>query len=134
MIPEGGIIQGPLEETEETSRTWHLDFEAGRIAGMADGLQAMQQAVYMALRTDRYRHLIYSYDYGSELSGLVGSHSPSVRSDAARMIREALEPDDRIIGIEDVEVETAGDGLRIRFTVHTTFGNFQMEQEVNANV
>ena len=55
MIPksrfESEIEDAPtkLEYTEQPTRTYRLDMEAGRILGMTDGLEAMRQAVLKIL-------------------------------------------------------------------------------------
>lgn len=130
MIPSGATIDKEIEEIEESSRTWKLDFETGHITGWVDGLEAVKQAVFVALRTVRYEHLIYSDDYGSELEMLIGTNPVFLETELKRMITEALLPDDRIRGIGHLSVEKKGDHLRVQFTVITNYGDFEMKQEV----
>lgn len=130
MIPEGNSVDEGLEEVEEPTKTWFLDFEAGRVVDITDGLQAIQQAVFMALSTTRYEQLIFSEEYGSELDSLIGSNPVFIESEIRRMIEEALMPDDRISGIEDISVEYENDQLLARFTVITSYGSFDAEQVV----
>src|SRR5690606_42159936 len=72
--PEGPNIPSEIEveEEQQPSLTYAIDFEKGRIRGMIDELEAVKQAVFLILQTERYRYLIYSDDYGSELEGLIG--------------------------------------------------------------
>ncbi|SYX84600.1 DUF2634 domain-containing protein [Paenibacillus alvei] len=130
MIPEGNSVDEEVEEVEEPTKTWFLDFEAGRVVDTTDGLQAIQQAVFMALSTARYEQLIFSEEYGSELNSLIGSNPVFIESEIRRMIEEALMPDDRISGVEDLTVEYKGDELLARFTVVSSYGNFDTEQVV----
>lgn len=130
MIPEGNSVDEELEEVEEPTKTWLLDFEAGRVVDMTDGLQAIQQAVFMALSTSRYEQLIFSEEYGSELDSLIGSNPVFIESEIRRMIEEALMPDDRISGVEDLTVDYKGDELLARFTVVSSYGEFDAEQVV----
>src|SRR5690606_27931875 len=68
MIPTGGTIaDAATAEVRQPSRTYKLEFARGRVAGMTDGLDAIKQAVYKILQTDRFRYEIYSFDYGHEL-------------------------------------------------------------------
>lgn len=132
MIPTGGsITHKVLEYDERPSLTWRLDPAQGRITGRLDGREAVQQAAAKILQTQRFRHLIYTANYGSELSRLVGMNPVFVQSEAARMIEEALTQDDRITGIENVQATAAGDSLLIEFTVISTYGSFDMTQEVS---
>ncbi|MGE7718052.1 DUF2634 domain-containing protein [Priestia megaterium] len=134
MIPETdqNLLDESLEDQQLPSLTWHIDFDKGRIIGKTDGLVAIQQAVFKVFQTNRFWHDIYSFDYGHELTLLLGSRPEFVQSEATRMVQEALLPDDRIDSVENVEAEINGDQITIRFTVVTVYGSF--EQEVSRNV
>lgn len=134
MIPEinESLLNEPLESRPMPSLTWQFDFDKKRIVGKVDGLDAIKQAVYKTFQTDRFWHDIYSYDYGHEITLLLGTSPVFAQSEAARMVREALLPDDRVDSVENIETEVNGDQLIIRFTVVTAYGSF--EQEVSRNV
>ena len=134
--PTGTIIPSDLEivEEQQPSLTFGVDFDRGRVIGMVDGLEAVKQAVFLILQTERYRHLIYSYDYGSELEGLIGRDPLFVQSELKRRIREALMQDDRIEDVTNFSIRFDGDSALVRFTVVSIFGNFEAEQEVTAVV
>jgi len=134
--PEGAIIPAEIEveEEQQPSLTYGIDFEKGRIVGMIDGLEAVKQAVFLILQTERYRYLIYSADYGSELEGLIGRDPLFVRSELKRRIREALLQDDRIEDVTNFDIQINGDSALVRFTVVTIFGDFEAEQEVTGVV
>jgi len=131
MIPTGGTITREIEVAQQPSRTWRLDLERGRVAGMCDGLEAVQQAVLKILRTERFQYLIYDSDYGSELAGLLGKDQALVQSELRRRIREALLQDDRISDVTDFEIDISGDNATIRFTVVSAFGNLGEEVTVH---
>lgn len=124
MIPIGGAIEN-AETEEETSRTYMIDFTKGRSMGITDGLDAVKQAVYKILHTDRFAHLIYDANYGSDITGLQGRSQGYVRSEIERRIREALLEDDRISDIENMTITISGDEALIDFTVVSTFGDFR---------
>ena len=88
----------------------------------------------MILHTERYRYLIYTPDYGSELEGLIGRDPLFVQSELKRRIREALMQDDRIEDVTNFSIQFDGDNALVRFTVISIFGNFETEQEVAAVV
>lgn len=130
MIPIGGDITEELDTVEEPSRTYRLDFANGRAYGLVDGLDAVKQAVSKILQTDRFWHLIYEADYGSELTGLSGKSVGFVKSELDRRIREALLQDDRISTIEDMQITVSGDTALATFTVVSTYGNYKEEVDV----
>lgn len=121
------------EAEEETSRTYCLDLDKGRIYGKIDGLEAVKQAVLKALATPRFYSLIYDGDYGSELQD--GAHGKGITREYLRamipyMITDALSQDTRIIDIDNFEFEFLTDSVHVKFTVNTIFG----DSEVGINV
>lgn len=132
MIPSGGTVRsGMAEPLHQPSRTWKLNVARGKVTGMTDGLDAVRQAVHCILQTDRYRHVIYSYNYGQEFSGLIGMNAIFVQSEMKRMLKEALLQDDRIQDVRSIEMEGEGDQLKVRFEVVTDIGSFSEEVVVN---
>ncbi len=133
MIPTGGTIaEIAVGAVQQPSRTYRLDIPKGRSVGMTDGLDAVKQAVFKILQTERFRYAIYSSDYGHELVSLLGNNPEYVRSEVSRRIQEALLQDDRIAGIQNLQVVNEGDSLSATFTVASDFGSF--EQGVSAVV
>ena len=106
------------------------DFEAGkplfRNGGpvIATGAEGVRVWMYKALRTARARYEIYTRDFGCELEALVGqSYSDGLkRAEAARYVREALECNPYITGIEAVEIEMERNALSIHATAKTIYG------------
>lgn len=132
MIPQGGTIRNePVQERQEPSLTWKLDFRKGRITGETNGLDAIKQAVFLILKTDRFRYLIHTFNYGNELSRLMGMSPSLVESEVNRYIREALLHDDRITAIENIRMEANGDSLLVSFRVVTDVGSFDWEVDVD---
>lgn len=135
MIPAGAKIRGAnIVEGEQPSLTWQLDREAGRVVGRINSLAAVQQAVEKILATPRFHNLIYTPNYGHELEALIGRDPLLVRSEAARMVEEALLQDDRVTAVQDVRAEVAGDRLTVECTVVTRYGAFRTRQEVSPGV
>ena len=134
MIPTGGQLTTalPSRTAVQPSRTWRLDAETGRIAGKIDGLEAVKQAVFKILQTERYAYMAYSFDYGVELKNLMGQSPAYAQSELRRRIAEALLQDARIQNVRDFQFEQTGDSMTVRFTVESSAGTF--DQEVNAIV
>jgi phage baseplate assembly protein W len=130
MIPTGAVVEAATGKKELPSRTWRIDFERGRINGMTDDLEAVRQAVFKILQTERFKYLIYSSDYGCEWRSLVGRSSAVVSMEAGRMLEEALGQDERIERLEGIETLLKGDQAEIKFTVVTRHGSFSSIWEV----
>lgn len=121
-----------IEEGKMPSRTYKLNLEKNCIQGFTDGIKAMEQAIYKILNTERYEHLIYSFNYGIEFSDLIGKDTTFIRADLKRRIEEALFQDERIVSIENFEMNEGEekDIILVSFDVITTEGNINVKQGV----
>ncbi len=133
MIPTVAREEFAFEElSEQPTKTYALDFESSRARGFTDGLKAMEQAVFLILSTERFRHMIYSWNYGVELDGILGSDRALAESELKRVITEALLQDERITAVSDFAFDDSKRGeLRVSFTVATVFGAIDTGLEVN---
>ena len=126
------ILLNNLETVaEQTSKTYYLDIEKNTISSFCDGIEAMKQAVYCILNTERFDHLIYSWNYGIELKNLIGESITYVIPELERVITAALLQDSRIVEVKDFEFETNQNEILVKFTVITTVGDIQMEKVVS---
>lgn len=130
MIPQVDNDLLTLEIETQPSLTYAVDLEHGRIRGMTDGLEALRQAVYFILRTERYMYLIYSWNYGVELRDLIGQPKEFALPEIKRGITEALLQDDRITEVDGFEFETGKKSVHVTFTVHSIFGDMEVETDV----
>ena len=135
MIPETAAVAQPAAETAAMpTSTYDLDWERGRIQGHADGAEAMKQAIYLVLNTERYQYPVYSWNYGVELLELFGRPVSYVLPELKRRISEALLQDDRIRAVDQFSFETQGGKVRVTFVAHTVFGEMELEKEVDIHV
>ena len=113
-----------------------MRIEEERIDGtVTDELDAVRQAVYKILNTERYRYVIYDWNYGVELDELFGKPIPYVLPEIPRRIREALIQDDRISDVINFDLTYTKDGnVTAKFTVVTTYGDLAAEKEVRIRV
>ncbi len=130
MIPNISLLDEEITEIDYANKTYKIDFKSNRIDGFTDDLEAIKQAIYLILSTERYEHNIYSWDYGVELVDLYGQPLPYVISELERRITEALTQDDRIENVTDFEFEKNGKRLHTTFTVVTNAGNIPTDLEV----
>jgi hypothetical protein len=129
VIPQSNIdVELSLDESIETSRTYKM--VGDRIQGYTDGLDALKQAIYKVLNTERYEYPIYSFNYGIELESLLGKDPIYVQIELKRRIRECLLRDDRIAEADNFRFEMAGDTIKCTFDVHSIFGNLMVSREV----
>lgn len=123
-------VQGLTEGEEQPSKTYRLDLDGKRVRGCVDGLEAVKQAIDKALRTTRYKNLIYNNEYGSELLSLLLDPNTTrelVETSFPNLIREALSGDTRIIGESGFSYEYGKDNVHVTFTVQTIYGSTEVE-------
>lgn len=139
------IPQGTYEEQEETedftvitepSRTYRMNAETKTITGFCDGMEAVKQAVYKILNTERYQYLAYDWSYGVEIANLIGNGEAEeyIQSELKSKIEEALLEDDRIRAVENFQVVKRKKSILIIFTVISNVGSVAIEQEVKTGV
>lgn len=130
IVPFGEDIE-VQEQAVQTSRTYAVDWHTSRIGGYIDGIEAVRQAIYKALLTERFAYIIYSWDYGTEMTTLIGRSEDVLQSEAKRIVSEALMQDGRISDITDfMATKTDRDTMAISFTAVTIYGDAEIEQEV----
>ena len=121
------------DEEELPTRTYKLDLDEGRIVGMADGLEAVEQAIRKAIITPRFKCLIYSDQYGSEIEDAIIVKDASddyIQSAIEGFIRDALSADTRILEIGEVTADLEGDSCWIFFSCSTIYGEVDIEEEI----
>lgn len=100
-------------------------FRDGRFK-VVEGIEAIKVWIYKALKTQRYKYMGYSWNYGNELESLVGIggqiSNNAIQSEAKRYVEEALKVNSYIKSIQDVVVTVEGDRVGIEFTIVTDFG------------
>lgn len=132
MIPTTSTNLISIEEAESSSLTYGIDFEQSRMVGMIDNKEAILQMVYKVLNTERYSYVIYSGQYGAELTFLIGKDFGYISSELIRMINEALLVDERIISTSDYKIEKiASDSVNISFKVNSIYGEINVTREVS---
>lgn len=129
MLPELNAIN-QMDETMP-SYTYNINRNTNRISGYIDDKDAIVQAIYLILQTERYESMIYNWYYGAELDNLIGKNRNYVTSELKRMIREALIEDDRISEVTSFSFSYKNDSILVQFLVQTIIGDIQMEWEVN---
>lgn len=124
-LPEVVGFDTDIVVASQPSKTWIIDRNTMQVSGMDKGLEAVRQAVEIALNVERYRWTIYSANYGSELDGLVGEDEAYIIAEIPRLVEGALSPDSRVVSVDDYTyTRTDANSLTVSFTVHTVYGDF----------
>lgn len=108
---------------------WEIVTENGR-PSIVEGADALRQWIKKALLTAYGR---YAYEgFGSMLLSVEpGTDAEAMAKEAEDAIRDALEESDYIISVDDFKGEREGNILQLSFCVHTIYGDFYDETEVD---
>ncbi len=129
MIPANSFAEDMVIQMEELQdRTYGL--YPDKIQGYLTGADALWQAVYKLLNTEKYEYPIYSFDYGIALEDLIGKDPDYVIIEIERRISECLLSDERISEVTDFEFDEKGDELNISFLVKSIYGDLNVTKEV----
>ncbi|AIZ61305.1 DUF2634 domain-containing protein [Bacillus sp. FSL R5-0432] len=138
LSPEEEIEEVEEDEEVETSTTYRIDFETGRLTGETiSGIEAIRQFIYMTLRTERYAHPIYSHDIGTEIQELLTDTEATdeyKEMEIPRLLEEALLVDERIDHIEELEVTKQNDSFHIKLAIVTDEGTLEIEEVMEGDV
>lgn len=116
---------------ESPTKTYKMKLFGDRINGKIDEQEAMKQAIYKILNTERYSYSIYSWNYGIELKDLFGKPKNFCKSELKRRIKEALIQDDRILDVNAFSFEDKKRReLAVIFTANTIYGDVNITKEV----
>lgn len=121
------------EETEKPSRTYRLDLDSGRIIGIADGIEAVNQAIRKAIITARYKNLIYDDDYGGELGDIIRDEDSTpelIETALPVLVKDALSQDTRILDVYDFSFAFKCDSVAVSFRADTIFGETQISEVI----
>lgn len=114
-------------------REYGIDFNTGQLTGkIVEGLEAIKVWIWLCMHTERFRHAIYSADYGTSLEQYIG-HMLSeeyINTDCESEISDALLINEYIESIEDFEAVRNSDSLNISFRVVTKFGSLEVDEVV----
>lgn len=129
MIPQGFSSDFELARDLDTTKTYKLSHDT--IQGFTDDLEALEQAIYKVLSTEKYEYPVYGFNYGIELESLIGKDPVYVQIELKRRIRECLLQDDRIISVDNFKYTLTGDEMVCTFDVTCIYGEITITKEVD---
>ena len=137
MIPKIEI-SADVTVREQPTKTYKMELYKGNyILGFVDSQKAMEQAIYKIIRTERYKYIIYSWNYGIELADLFGMPVEYCIVELERRISEALLQDNRITAVHSFEFDTEkerGTVLIKKFVAETLFGKIQIDNGLSVAI
>ena len=123
-LPEVVGFDTDIVVASQPSKTWIIDRNTMQVSRMDKGLEAVRQAVEIALNVERYKWTIYSANYGSELNDLVGEDEAYIIAEIPRLVEGALSTDSRVVSVDDyMYKKTDTNSMTVSFTVHTVYGD-----------
>lgn len=130
MIPKTSLTVNNIQTVTIPTNTYRIIIDKDRVSGETDGIEAMKQAVYLILSTERYAYPVYSWNYGVELKDLFGQPTTYVEAVLEYRIRDALMADERITDVRNFEFSSQKNTVSTTFEVVTNQGNVQSTVEV----
>lgn len=132
MLPVRDVNIDVREEVDIIpTLTYRMKLFGDTISGLVDNLEAMVQAIYKILNTERYQYPIYSWNYGIEIKDLFGKPKNYCKVELTKRIEEALLQDERIIAVESFSfIDVNRETLAVTFTAKTIYGDTTIHKEV----
>lgn len=103
-------------------------FKNGRMF-IVEGKEAVKVWLWKLLKTERFKYLIFSWNYGNETQDLIGQgySKELTSSEAERYVREAIEYNlsDYVTEISDFTANFNNNELTIYFKAQTPYGEVE---------
>lgn len=115
--------------TSSIYKEYDFDFKTGTLTSkVLEGKDAVKVWIYKALKTQRYIHNVYSWDYGHDLDDLIGKgyEKGFIDSEVERRIKDCLSVNDNIIDCYGFDISLVNDNLKVSFKVNTTYGEVEI--------
>lgn len=137
MIPKvdyeiNELLDDRLElEKVSPSLTYAMNIKNERIVGKVDEVDALKQAIYKEINTEKDVYPIYT-NYGLKKKDLFGQEKRYAYMILTDRVRDCLMDDDRILDVYDfeyVEDMSEKDNLCMSFSVDSIFGEFGIYNE-----
>ena len=134
LFPIGSSSTDSTPETTSSiqfGRSWMFDFDAGDFVltptgkvAESEGVDAWLEWCKKVIRTERYKYLIYSRNYGQEFEDLISRHLPRAanESEIIRIVTETLMVDPRTASVGNFTFRWEGDQCFFTCTVTNVRG------------
>lgn len=133
LYDEDDPEQEEEEIIEDEPVEFGVDFATGKLTGgKVYGSKAVAVWAWNALMYPRYRYEVASWQYGCELTDMIGQVMDGEEASmmAESIIRDAFLPNPYIVDIADLSCKLVDDKLTISFMLITSFGEEEMENVI----
>ena len=120
------IPQNTYQTTGAAQSTRDFRLLEEHMGGLCDGKAALEGWIACTLSTERYTYPIFSHEYGVEYD----HRRVMSDTDLQNAITDALEHDERILGVRDFIITRKGESVSAAFTVESVYGAFETETEL----
>lgn len=130
MIPAGYSQGTTIAIVKQPNLTYKLG--ETRVTSHITAIEAIKQTIYKILSTERYKHIIYSWNFGIELEDLIGNSKTYAKAVLPDRISDALKPYDRVSEVGDfVFTDVDKNSILCTFTAVTDAGDIAIEVTVD---
>lgn len=135
LFPFTQRIEPPVENVLPIFREVGWDFmedipliESGRFK-IVEGNDALKVWIYKVVKTERYKHIIYNDDFGTEINKYIGKNYTRsyTESEIVRDIKEALLINEYILEIKKINASYEGSTLMVHVELTTVYSDIDME-------
>lgn len=129
MFPFDEDITDEIEDEKDPAE-YEIDFTTGQLTGrIVHGLDAVKVWAWLALCTNRYTYEQYSFDYGHDLSDLIGTvHSQEyLESEVERIVKDTLMVNENIIDATVTDFNLDNEKLTVNVTISTKWGEIDLD-------
>jgi len=128
----------PIQTIRKPSLAWGyihaidpFNAESSRINGYVDALEAVRQAVWHIVHTERYAYPVYPDNYGIELEQFIGESFAFFRAKIAQVMKDALMQDNRIREVILLQTQQRGpSSAYAEFEIVSVYGRIREGFEI----
>lgn len=129
MLPENSFED--MEEGVTSCKAFKIDFENKTVGGFVDGKEALEQAVKMALMTQRYKYPAFSHNYGTDYSEVFANGYKKAMCKLKKAVCDSLCCDERVKAVDNFSFERDGSKMLVSFRVVSVYGETEETIEVS---
>lgn len=98
---------------------------------IVEGLEAVRTWCWKTLHIERYKYLIYSWDYALDMEQFVGQTFNSLtKVEIIREITEGLMQNEYVTSVDNFNITAEKKKVFVEFSINTVYGNIEGRREV----
>lgn len=130
MLPKVSVDVSEEAGKRMPTKAFRIDFDEKKVGGIIDGEEALKQAIYVALMTERYKYAVFSHYYGTDYRDAFSEGYVEAMGKVRYAVEDSLKYDDRILSVGDFAFEKRGKAMCVSFKVRSVYGELDFETEV----